>query len=481
MLKKSIKKNYIYNVLYQILTIMIPLITTPYISRILEADGVGTVSYIRSVETYFGLVAALGISKFGQREISYVQDDKEKRTEIFWNVCVLQLITSSIAIIAYIIFSIFQKNMIFYLVLSFNLVSIMIDITWFFQGIEQFGKIVLRNIIIKGIEVIFIFGVVHDRGDMVWYMLGPSLLGVISNLTLWFYLPEYVFKPCISKLRPFFKFKIVLSLFIPNVAISLYIALDKIMLGIIAKNSFENGYYEQAIKISKITIGIITALGTVMIPRIGYYYGKRDFATVKGYMYRSYRFVWFLGIPLCFGLIGIAENFVPWFLGQNFMKVTILLSILGFLIPVIGLSNVTGTQYLISTERQNLLTLSVMIGAGCNIILNIILIPKYQSIGAAIATLIAEAMISVSQLIMVRKELSVKKVCYSICPYLFASVVMFVVLKYINSFLSPTYKHTIVMIISGTVIYFFLIFILRDDFFMENIRSVLLHFRKKGK
>ena len=107
MLKKSIKKNYIYNVLYQILTIMIPLITTPYISRILEADGVGTVSYIRSVETYFGLVAALGISKFGQREISYVQDDKEKRTEIFWNVCVLQLITSSIAIIAYIIFSIF--------------------------------------------------------------------------------------------------------------------------------------------------------------------------------------------------------------------------------------------------------------------------------------------------------------------------------------------------------------------------------------
>ena len=109
------------------------------------------------------------------------------------------------------------------------------------------------------------------------------------------------------------------------------------------------------------------------------------------------------------------------------------------------------------------------------------LIPKYQSIGAAIATLIAEAMISVSQLIMVRKELSVKKVCYSICPYLFASVVMFVVLNFIKSFLSPTYKHTIVMIISGTVIYFFLIFILRDDFFMENIRSVLLHFRKKGK
>lgn len=479
MQNKSIKKNYIYNVLYQIIVIITPLITAPYISRIFDADGVGTISYIRSVEAYFSLFAALGIARFGQREISYVQDDKEKRTEIFWNVCSLQLIVSLIVLIVYVIFAVFQDNKILYLALSFNLISIMTDVTWFFQGIEEFGRIVLRNVIIKCLELAFIFLIVHNRNDMVWYMLGPALLGVISNISLWFYLPDFISKPVISKLAPFSHIRTVLSLFVPNIAISLYIVLDKIMLGIITENAFENGYYEQAMKISKLTIGIITALGTVMIPRIGYYYGKGDMNTVKNYMYRSYRFVWFLGMPLSFGLIAIAENFVPWFFGWNFMKVTSLLAILAFLIPVIGISNVTGTQYLISTKRQNLLTITVMIGAGCNFILNILLIPKYQSIGAAIASLAAETVISVSQLIIVRREISIKKVFCSVFPYLFSSIIMFLVLQYINRFLLASFKNTVVLIVSGAAIYFIIIFLIKDKFFMENIKTVFLYFKRK--
>lgn len=473
MANKSIKKNYIYNLAYQILLMLTPLITTPYVSRILGADGVGTISYVDSIVSYFVLFATLGISIFGQREISYVQDDREKRSTIFWETKALQIITSTVALTLYIVFSLFQKNVVLYLIFSFSILAVLVDVVWLMQGMEEFGRIVTRNFVFKAIGVLYIFLQVKTKDDLLKYVFGYAFFLFLSSLSLWIYVPRFVNRPNLSEIKPFRNIKAVISLFIPTIAVQIYTVLDKTMIGFITRDAFENGYYEQAIKIAKLVMMVVTALGTVMIPRIGYHFGRGETDKVEYYMYRGYRFIWFLGIPLCFGLIGTAPNFVPWFFGDGFQKVIPLLRILSFLILAIGISSVTGMQYLVPTKREHLLTLTVVIGAVVNFLCNLVLIYFFQSMGAAVASLTAETTISLVQIFLVRKELSFWKIMRSSLTYLVAGGVMLTTLIIMNMNLSPSVLHTGIMIAAGGSLYFLTLLVLRDTFFIENMKSGL--------
>jgi len=477
MIKNSTKKNYLYNVSYQILLLLTPLITTPYISRVLGADGVGQVSYAESIVSYFTLFACLGITSYGQREISYVQDSKEKRSEIFWNTKILQFCTSGISLIIYIIFAFCQINSSIYLFFVLNILTVFADVTWFFQGMEEFGRIIIRNIIFKIVNIVYIFMVIKSKDDILLYVLGLSFFMFISNVSLWFYLPKFICRPIKGRIHPFIKIKVVLSLFVPTIAIQIYTVLDKTMIGVIAQNSFENGYYEQALKLSKMVMTVVTSLGTVMIPRIGYHFQNKESNEVKRLIYRGYRFVWFLGIPLCVGLASVAGNFVPWFYGDGYERVIDLLRILSLLIIAIGISNVTGMQYLVPTKRQNLFTLSVIIGAVINFFMNVILIKIFQSIGAAIASVTAEIIIAIAQLMLVRKEISPWKVIRESFHYLIAGVIMGVVLYLVGGLLTPSIIHTIILIACGGCVYFTVLLIIRDDFFMSNVSWILKKIR----
>lgn len=476
---KSIKKNYVFNLSYQILLLITPLITTPYVSRVLGADGIGTVSYAESIVSYFVLFATMGITTYGQREISYVQQSVEERSIVFWNTKILEFVTSGLMLIIYLLFSIFQKSSLIYIILSCNIVAVFFDITWLFQGLEEFGKIVFRNFIFKFISIAYIFIFVRAKDDLILYAVGLTLFTALSNLSLWFYLPKYVVKIKREDIKPFKNFKVVLSLFIPTIAIQIYTVLDKTMIGIITQDSFENGYYEQAIKLSKMVLTIVTSLGTVMIPRIGYYFKEGNQKVIRDLMYRGYQFVWFLGIPLCFGLVMVSSNFVPWFFGDGYDKVAVLLKVLAFLILAIGINNVTGMQYLIPTGRQNLFTVTVLIGAAVNFILNSILIYFYKSVGAAVASVIAESTIAVVQIIWVRKELSPWEIVRRGKNYYIAGAVMVCILLVLNKYLSSGIINTAILIICGACSYFAVLLILRDEFFLTNVNSVMAKVRAK--
>ena len=477
---KSIKRNYIYNLSYQLLLMITPLLTTPYLSRILGPDGIGKVSFANSFVAYFSLFAVFGITLYGQRQISYVQDDKAQRTNVFWEIKVFEIASSLFALIIYLLFAFSQSetDRLLYLVLAFNIAAITFDITWFFQGMEEFGKIVFRNFVLKILNIAFIFTFITSHEDFVLYAFGLAFFTFIGNVSLWLYLPNYVGKPDFKTIKVLRNFKIILSLFIPTIAIQIYTVLDKTMIGLITKDVFENGYYEQSITVSRMVLTFVTSLGAVMIPRIGYHFGKGELEVVQTYMYKGFQFVWFLGIPLCFGLIGIAPNFVPWFFGPGFLKVVPLISILSFLILAIGINNVTGMQYLIPTGRQNTFTLTVLIGAAVNFILNCWLIYYYKSIGAAIASVIAETVIALVQLYIVRKELSVSNIFFSCRHYLFSGSVMFLLLQYMGKMLTPSIIHTFSMIISGVVTYVACLLILKDDFLMENSAKLLGRIKK---
>lgn len=479
MANKSIKKNYIYNLLQQILSVITPLITIPYISRIIGVEGIGIFSYTNSIVCYFAMFAALGTAIYGQREISYVQDNREKRTQVFWNTELRCVITTLICLVVYFIFVSFQSDYkIIYAILSISIIEVMLNINWLFMGMEEFGVIVKCNVFVRIINIAFIFLFVKTAEDLPIYVFGIIVIAGLGNLCMWFLLPKFVGKPIIKDLHPFKDFKVVLSIFIPTIAISIYTVLDKTMIGILTQNAAENGFYEQAIKMSKITLLFVTSLGVVMVPRIGFHFEKKDYDQIKLFMYRSYRFVAFLGIPLCFGLIGTTSNFVPWFYGPGFSRVTPLIAILSFLILAIGTSNVTGIQYLIPTKRQNLFTKTVLLGALVNFISNLILIPSYGALGAAIASVIAETIVTLVQLFIVRKELSFYLILKNSTNYIVAGTIMLTTLLITGRHLDSSIRNTLILIIEGGSIYSVTLWALRDDFFKENIQKIFIKLHK---
>ena len=475
---KSIKRNYIYNLLYEVVLIITPFITTPYVSRVLGADGVGVYSFTYSIVTYFILIAGLGTTKYGQREVSYHQGDIEARSIAFWNTETIRLSTTLLMLICYLAFASFQKDYrTIYFIHAFYLLNVPLDISWAFQGMEEFGKIVGRNIIFRILTVISIFIFVRDSDDVAVYTLCLSGLTALASISLWPFLRGRIRRPEWKKLTISPAFKTTLTFFIPTIAIQVYTYLDKTMIGVITGSSFQNGYYEQAHKIVAMALTVITAVGTVMIPRMGYLYANGKDEEIRKYLGKSFRFVWMLSIPMCLGIIAISDSFVPWFFGEGYDAVVPILKIFSFLVIAIGLNNIIGLQYLIPTGKQNTYTLCVIAGAIVNLLCNLLLIPRFGAIGATIASVFAEICIAGIEFYIIRKEISFSFVMKLAIKYVVAGTVMFVIIFLISRRLSSSVFNTMLIVISGTIIYSGMLFILHDDFFTGNMKSILSKLR----
>lgn len=471
--KKSVMKNYIYNMLYEILAIIIPLITTPYLSRILGAENIGIYSYTISITTYFILFGSLGIAMYGKREIAYVQNDIKERTKTFFEIFLLRCITLSISL--FLFYVSFCKNgdyHVYYSILSMEIIANIIDISWFFQGMEEFKKTVIRNTIVKIISVICIFLFIKSASDLYKYFIIYTISTFIGNITLWLYIPNFIEKVKIKSLNLKKHIKPTVVLFIPQIATQVYTVLDKTMIGTIIENKIEVGYYEQAQKIIKLLLTIATSLGSVMMPRIAATYAKGDQKKVNEYMNKSFSFITMITIPLAFGICSISYKFVPIFFGRGYEKVSPILCVISPIIVLIGLSNVTGTQYLLPTKQQKKYTFSVIIGAIINFILNLILIKKYKSIGASFATVIAELSVTITQFILIRKEINIKKVFKMSYKYLLASISIFIISSVIGLLIKNNLISLALQILISSIVYMLILILLKDVFLLENINKI---------
>ena len=476
--KKSIIKNYLYNLIYEILILIIPLVTTPYLSRVLAAENIGIFSYTLSIATYFVLFGSLGVAMYGKREIAYLQEDRKKRSSTFYEILLMRFITLGISlIIFYFTFAIKGNYSMYFKILILEIIANAIDISWFFQGMEEFKKTVTRNIVVKIISTAFIFLLVKTKNDLIIYFIIYVLSNLLGNMSLWMYLPKYVDKIKFKNLSIVKHIKPTISLFIPQIAIQVYTVLDKTMLGRILGDMTEVGNYEQSQKIIKLSLTIVTSLGTVIIPRIANTFANNNKDEIKRYMEKVFNFVWALGIPIMLGIMAISYKFVPWFLGKGFDKSKILLIVGAPLIMAIGLNSATGMQYLIPTKKQNIFTKSVIIGAVFNFCANLILIPIIKSVGAIVASVLAETIILFVQLIYIRKDFSLKLI-YEKCPkYIFSGIVMLIITILVGHFLEASILTTFIQIGIGVITYFTLLIILKD----ELIYSLLNKYIKKAK
>jgi len=477
---KTVKKNYAYNLMYQLFAMIIPLITTPYISRVLGSNNIGIYSYTLSIVTYFILFGSLGLSMYGQREIAYNQDNKKKYSKTFYEVLFLRIITMSISMVMFYFLFVFRGNKYntYYFILLLEMVATIFDISWFFQGLEEFKKTVMRNMFIKIISLICIFVFVKSPEDLNLYFLIYVFSNLFGNLSLWLYLPKYIMKTGIKKLDIAKHFKPTVSLFIPQIAIQVYTVLDKTMIGFITNNMNQVAFYEQSQKIVKIALTIVTALGTVKSPRISSYASKNDNYRISLSINNSFRFVWFIGIPIMFGLIGISSKFVPWFFGPGYNDVILLMIIGSLLIIAIWLKNDSGIQFLIATKRQNLFTISVVAAAVFNFVLNLVSIPIFGPIGAIISSVLAETLIIVIHYFVTRKILKLDFIKLTDLKYVFFGLIMMFVVLLIGLYTNVSVLSTIIQIVAGAFVYFLLLIIFGDKYINEIKNKIFLEVNK---
>ncbi|MCC4342645.1 flippase [Limosilactobacillus reuteri] len=466
-------KNYLYNVVYQILVLLVPLITVPYISRVLGPELVGINSYTNSWMTFFMLVGQMGIALYGNREVAYHRENPIERSKIFWGIELLQVITITCALIAYlgavILFSTTFKK--YFLLQSFWIIAAGLDVSWYFMGVENFQRIVFRNMLVKLASVALIFLVVKGNNDLGKYIALLGLSNLVGNLTLWPYLKGEIKWVPISTWHPFRHFYPALLLFVPTITTQVYLVVNRLMLGRMSTQS-QLGQFQYTDQIIKVILAVVTASGQVMLPHIANKFSKGDVKGIRDSLYNSFDFITAIAIPMMFGIMAIAKQFAPWFLGKQFNDAGILMMIEAPVILFIGWSNVTGTQYLMPINRTKEYTVSVTVGAVINVIANLFLIALWGARGATLATDISEFAVAAVQLVYIRQTISRRKLFGQMWKYLLSGGIMFIIIYRLAMIMNMTIPNLAIEVIIGAVIYIIGIFILRAPVINQAIALI---------
>ena len=450
----SIRKNLIYQTAYEVLILILPLILSPYVARVLGAEQVGVYSYTFTMANYFVLFANLGIKNYGNREIARVRDDQNKLSTTFSGIVILHFCLSIITIFAYVVYIvILNSDYRLYTVISgLYVISALFDISWFFFGIEQFKITVLRNGIIRIASTICIFIFVNSPDDLWIYVTILAVSNLFGQLYLWRYVRKYTKLVKVNRNDITRHLPSMAVLFIPSIAISLYNYMDKIMVGAIS-GSTQLGYYEMSEKIPAIAIAVVGSVGTVMMPRMSNVFAKGDIKQGKKYIDASMQFVMWLSVAMAFGVASVSKVFSPVFWGIEFSSCALLLMLLSIILPIKGFANVVRTQYLIPSKNDRQYVISVCAGAVVNLVINWLLIPTMQSIGAVIGTVIAEFTVCFVQSFACRKELNIGHYIKESIPFLLIGLVMGIVVWFIGEKMQTNILTLLVQVIVGIIVY----------------------------
>lgn len=425
-----LKRNLLINVSYQLLVVAIPLIVAPYVSRTLGAEGVGVYAYSFNFAYCFALVGMLGVSNYGNRTIAALGEDRKLRSRAFWNIWSIQIIMSLGACVTYALWCGVSspEHPGIALAQVITVACSLFDISWFFFGIEKFQITVGRNLVVKLLNMGLIFACVRGPEDLTVYtliMVGGTLL---NNLLLFLFLPREV-----CWVRPEWKemgrhWKPMVVLFFPVVAISIYKIMDKVMIGLLAGN-VQTGFYEYAEKIIGLPVTLITAVGAVMLPRLSALLGSRRREEADRLIQLTMEVMMALTFALSWGIYAIARDFAPTFYGEEFAASALVMMGLAPSVLCQSWANVIRTQYLIPSQMDGAYVRSTWLGAGVNLAANLLLIPRFQALGAALGTVCAEFAVAFYQSWVVRRQLPVGRFLLHTVYYLLPSAVMVAVIR----------------------------------------------------
>ncbi len=459
-MKNNIKTNIIFQLSYRVLTVLTPLITSPILTRSLGSEKLGVYSASLAFVNYFMLFAMLGIENYGNRSIAAAQGNKIQLQHLFWNIYAIQFIASSLAVFGYCVSFLFieDERQVIALLQGLWLFSNMFNINWFFFGTEQFKLTVIRNSIIKIITVVLIVLFIKKPSDLYLYALIMAGDAILSNVIMIPFLRRSIGfeKPKFSSMKT--HIKPVMVLFIPIMAMSVFHIMDKSMLDLFSTEQ-NSGFYYSADKLINIPMAMITALGTVMLPRVANMMGDTKTAdkNVRIVLGKSTELTMFLTGAVGMGIAAIAKEFVPLFFGSEFEPCV---ELVYWFVPVLfvkSISELIRTQYLVPAHEDKKYTFAIILGAVINLFANYFLINAFGALGAVLGTLIAEAVVAIMQIILTSREVAFVRYILQNSWYVLLSVIMLVVVRIVaNNVSFHVVIKIAVMIAAGGITYLIL-------------------------
>ena len=451
----STKKNTAYNMAYRLFSVLLPLVTAPYLSRTVGTYGVGLYSKAWSISYIFCLIGMLGLNDYGVRTIAQAREDREELDRTFSGIWQMQLLVASVTLIFWFgyVFLIAGEEKVLAFHLTMMSVSCLCSFDWCLMGLDIFKPIALRNTFVKTAAAVCVFIFVKNESDLWIYGFAWSLATLAGNLSCGATLKGKVsyhrvpMKESLKHLAP------CAVLFISVMAVNIYRTMDKVMVSAIAGVD-QNGLYENAEKIIYCLSGFILAVGTVMMPKISNWQKKGETEKIARNIDRSMDLVICMVSAMAFGVAAVADIFAPLFYGEDFRYSGTLMAPLGFTLIMIGFANVIRTQVVLPQKRDSIFVKSVCCGAAVNLIANALLLPGMKCMGAVVGTLMAEMTVPVVQFILLRKELPYRTFISYVGIYAVIGGIMLLCVRLIGQLVpEENWVNLGIMTITGAAVY----------------------------
>ena len=474
---KKLFKNYIYNILYQLVKLFLPLFLVSYTYAHLGPSTLGINDYAANISSWFILLGVLGVNTYGNREIAKVRDNKERLSKEFYEILVMQIINMTIALLLYVGYTLLfvKENQIIYFLICLSILASVFDISWFYYGVEDFGIVSIRNIVVKIVSVLLIFTFVKKPADLWMFTLINSLSDLIGQLVTFLGLKKYINKTKVS-VKDAYKNHLAgtFALFIPTVAINIYTLLDQTLLGTMVEDKGQLNLYKTSVSFVKMFLYFVTSIGSVVMPRIANLFVKnKDHSEVNRYINMTFKLAIILSVPIFVALEVVSGSFFPWYTKDEYMYVIPLVRLVSPIIIFISLSNVFGTQYLVPVGRNNEYTKSIIAGALINLLINLYAIPRWQAAGACVASVCAEFTVTFTQWLYIRKDVEIHSMS-SFIKSVISAFVMGVVIYFIGNAMGSRIITNMVQAIVGIIIYALMLFVLKEETVMNVYNKYVL-------
>lgn len=408
-MRKSLVKNSLYNILYKIISVLYPLVAVTYVSHILMSERMGMVNYAQNIVSYFAIFASLGIPTYGIREIAIRANDKKLRSNTFWELLIINAVSTTMAFSAYISLitcvNRFKEQSNLYIVTGLQILFNYINVDWFYQGIEEYKYISIRSIIVKLIALILLPVLVRSKDDYIWYALIYCLAIAGNNLFNIFKIRNYVKKPSGSlhikkHLRP------ISVLLIVSIAVEIYAMIDTTMLGIFCNDSTV-GCYSNSMKLTRMVTTTAAAIGAVLFPRLSMVFTQKNYNKFNELVNSGIKIMLVMAIPASIGMMILREDIIMVFFGESFMEAVPILRILSVMIPIVVCNTMMGGQVLVTTGQETKYMISVTIASILNILMNGYFIPKFGATSAAVASFVSELLVLILYIYFSREQVRI--------------------------------------------------------------------------
>lgn len=472
--EKNLINNYIYNTIFTALNLLFPIITLPYVSRIIGVEGIGKVNFTNSIVNYFLMIASLGIPLYGVREVAKVRSNKNKLAKVFSEIFTINLLSTIFCITIYyiMIFNIefFKNDNLLFIVSGFSLILNILNLDWFYQGLEEYKYIAIRSSIIKIISIILLFTLVKSKEDYIIYAMINTVAisgnNIINALNI-----RNIIKISLKNINIRQRIRPIVILLSIQLAINIYANLDTTMCGILSTQE-SVGFYSNAVKINRIIVTLVISISTILLPRLSLYVENNNFNKFNELVIQVFKILLFLAFPIMIGILFISKEIILIMFGQEFIPAITTMQIMSPLIVILAIGNLFGTQVLIPLGQEKGLLISVVIGSIINFTINLILIPIYSQNGAAIATVLAETVVMAVQVYFANKFVKIKANSREIFILIITNLLMIITLILVSKLISNLLINIIVSVILGGCVYIISNIILKNNIVIDLIKNI---------